>query len=75
LPQVVPWSFDGKGRIEQDLLHDCLYFANGTPEPLPDGPAWPAYLEIVGHKLLADVGSKNLGPGFAPDSFCKCIVI
>jgi len=73
--RLVPKGFDGKLWVQQDLFHNCRHLANGPPESALGGFVRRAHLEVVGRKLLADVGGKNLGPWPAPDVLRKCIII
>ena len=73
--QVVPRGFDGKHRVEQDFFHNCCHLANGPLELALGGLVRTAHFEVVGSKLLANIGGKNLGPGPAPDALRKRIII
>src|SRR5918996_3896488 len=73
--QVVPRSFDGERRFEQNPFRNWGHFANSLLEPALGGLVRQAHREIVGRKLAANIGGENLAPRCAPDSLRECIII
>jgi hypothetical protein len=45
------------------------------PKPSCREPVWSAHLEVVRRKFFRNVSSKNIGPGFTPDSLREHVII
>ena len=72
---IIPRRFHRQCRIQQHLVREILQFADRPPKSSRHQPVWSAHLEVVRRKFFGNVSSKNIGPGFTPDSLREHVII
>src|SRR5258707_14699257 len=72
---IVPRRGYGERRVRQYDMRKSYHLFNRLPKPSCREPVWSAHLEVVRRKFFGNVSSKNIGPGFSPDSLREHVII